>query len=875
MQRIRTEILPGVWLTALRTEKFKTAWLSVNLLTQLRRSTAACTAVLPYVLRLGCTRLPDLEAIAAELDGLYGAHITPVVHKLGEIQAVGFEADFADDGALGEEIFPRLAADVADLLLHPNTRGGLLRPDIVDSERTQLIARIRAAVNNKRSYARERLYTHMCCCEDFAVPRLGEEADAERIHYRKLTMRYHDLLSTSPVEIFYCGSIDGKRVARILTDVLATMPRGVLDEDIGTDIRMNALEEQPRYVTETLPVAQAQLAVGYRLGTCMEDPDLPVLFVLNALYGGCVTSKLFLNLRERLSLCYSVGSQLDTHKGLLTVTSGIDANHYERALTEKNRAEDITRVLYPNDSTVEGKRLRIKQQYFLSSASLQDILRTYKSSGNGDLQRLGEFIAVQLNDTHPAMSIPELIRLLMAEGIDFDRAFAITRSVFSYTNHTVMGEALERWDMDLLRSVVPEICDILLKIEERLQQEFPGANLHVVCDNQARMADLSVYMSRKVNGVAEIHSQILRDDLFRAWNEKYPDRIVNVTNGITPRRWLGLCNPELTELIRAEIGEGFLRDLDRIGYLREHVSDELAMLFNAVKLQKKSQLAAHIRAAEGVDIPEEFVFDVQVKRAHEYKRQLMNALCLADFYFEIKNGGLADMPPTAFIFGAKAAPGYVRAKAIIRYINRVAELVNNDPAVADKMKVVFVQNYNCSYAEHIIPAADISEQISPAGTEASGTGNMKLMLNGAVTLGTMDGANVEIVERAGLENNYIFGASVEELNDIRESYCARDVYHSNPRIKRAVDTLVNGTVPTDSELRELYTSLLDGASWHRPDHYFVLKDLPSYQQARLQANRDYRDRVEFGRKCLMNVASAGYFSSDRTIRQYAKEIWKI
>ena len=322
MQRIRTEILPGVWLTALRTEKFKTAWLSVNLLTQLRRETAACTAVLPYVLRRGCTRLPDLEAIAAELDGLYGAHITPVVHKLGEIQAVGFEADFADDGALGEEIFPRLAADVADLLLHPNTRGGLLRPDIVDSERTQLIARIRAAVNNKRSYARERLYTHMCCCEDFAVPRLGEEADAERIHYRKLTMRYHDVLSTSPVEIFYCGSIDGRRVARILTDVLSTMPRGALDEDIGTDIRMNALEEQPRYVTETLPVAQAQLAVGYRLGTCMEDPDLPVLFVLNALYGGCVTSKLFLNLRERLSLCYSVGSQLDTHKGLLTVTSG-------------------------------------------------------------------------------------------------------------------------------------------------------------------------------------------------------------------------------------------------------------------------------------------------------------------------------------------------------------------------------------------------------------------------------------------------------------------------------------------------------------------------------------------------------------------------
>ena len=343
MQRIRTEILPGVWLTALRTEKFKTAWLSVNLLTQLRRETAACTAALPYVLRRGCARLPDLEAIAAELDGLYGAHITPVVHKLGEIQAVGFEADFADDGALGEEIFPRLAADVADLLLHPNTRGGLLRPDIVDSERTQLIARIRAAVNNKRSYARERLYTHMCCCEDFAVPRLGEETDAERIHY-KLTMRYHDLLSTSPVEIFYCGSIDGRRVARILTDVLATMPRGALDEDIGTDIRMNALEEQPRYVTETLPVAQVQLAVGYRLGACMEEPDIPALFVFNALYGGCVTSKLFLNVREKLSLCYYVGSRLSTHKGLLTVTSGIDVKNYERALAEITAQLDAVRT---------------------------------------------------------------------------------------------------------------------------------------------------------------------------------------------------------------------------------------------------------------------------------------------------------------------------------------------------------------------------------------------------------------------------------------------------------------------------------------------------------------------------------------------------
>ena len=337
MERIRTEILPGVWLTALRTDKFKTAWLSVNLLTQLRRSTAACTAVLPYVLRRGSTRLPDLETIAAELERLYGASITPSVRKLGEIQAVGFEAEFADDGAVGEEIFPRLAADVADLLLHPNTRGGLLRPDIVDSEREKLLERIRAGMNNKRAYAIERLYAHMCCCEDYAVPRLGEEADAERIHYRKLTMRYHDVLSTSPVEIFYCGSLEGGRVARILTDVLSTMPRGEIDEDIGTDIRMNALEAEPRYVTETLPVAQGQLAVGYRLGACMTEPDIPALFVFNALYGGCVTSKLFLNVRERLSLCYYASSSYARSTNILTVSSGVETADFERAEAEIGR----------------------------------------------------------------------------------------------------------------------------------------------------------------------------------------------------------------------------------------------------------------------------------------------------------------------------------------------------------------------------------------------------------------------------------------------------------------------------------------------------------------------------------------------------------
>ncbi len=390
------------------------------------------------------------------------------------------------------------------------------------------------------------------------------------------------------------------------------------------------------------------------------------------------------------------------------------------------------------------------------------------------------------------------------------------------------------------------------------------------------MADLSVYMSRKVNGVTEIHSEILRRDLFRAWNEKYPGRIVNVTNGITPRRWLGLCDPELTELIRSEIGEGFLRDLDRIGYLREHITDDLAVRFNAVKNQKKKQqISEHIRAVEGVDIPASFVFDVQVKRAHEYKRQLMNALCLADFYFEVKNGGLADMPAAAFIFGAKAAPGYRRAKAVIRYINRLAELVNNDSAVNGKMRIVFVQNYNCSYAEKIIPAADISEQISPAGTEASGTGNMKLMLNDAVTLGTLDGANVEIVRQAGEENNYIFGGTVEENNAVRDTYDPKALYESDSRIRRALDTLIDGTAATDDDQRELYDAILCGASWHRPDNYFILRDFKSYREARLRALTDWKDSIAFGKKCLRNIAAAGMFSSDRAIRQYAETIWDL
>ena len=554
---------------------------------------------------------------------------------------------------------------------------------------------------------------------------------------------------------------------------------------------------------------------------------------------------------------------------------------YQRALDAKNKAEDITRVLYPNDTTWDGKRLRLKQQYVLSSASLQDMLRTFKLAHGAtkeDLRRFPEFYAVQLNDTHPAMSIPELIRLMMLEGFTFDEAFAIAQKTFSYTNHTVLGEALEKWPLNLMRSVVPQIADIICRIDHKLRESIPmdfqerrNKKLFIVDEDIVHMANLSIYVGSYVNGVAEIHSQILKDDCFKNWYQVFPERFQNKTNGITPRRWVGLCNPELTGMVRELIGEDFLKDLDKISALKEHVTDENVVRFNAIKRMKKEQLCKVIAKKEGVMLNPDFLFDVQVKRLHMYKRQLMNIIAVVDIYFRLKEGRLPDFQPTAFIFGAKAAPGYIDAKSVIRYINRVARMINNDPAVADKMKVVFVQNYNCSYAEHIIPAADISEQISPAGLEASGTGNMKLMLNGAVTLGTLDGANVEIAEEAGRENEYIFGHTVEQINAIKGSYNARQIYDTNADLRRALNTLVDGTVKTDDGLQNLFRQLVEGGN----DQYYLLLDYESYVEAKLQANKDYADRMSFGRKCLMNVASAAKFSSDRTIRQYAEEIWHI
>ena len=556
---------------------------------------------------------------------------------------------------------------------------------------------------------------------------------------------------------------------------------------------------------------------------------------------------------------------------------------YAKAAACKNQAEDITKFLYPNDTRKEGKQLRVRQQYVLVSATMQDILRGYRKRHGSDYSFFAKEVAAQLNDTHPTMAIPELIRLLGEDGVAFEDAFLIARDTFAYTNHTVMQEALEKWDLSLLNSVCPQIVTVIRKIDARFRKEMKAMgktvspSLCVILDGRVHMAELAVYATHATNGVAALHSEILKNDLFSEWYAIWPERFQNKTNGITQRRWLGLCNPELCRLIEDKIGAGFITDLDLLAQLKPAVNAALCKKFISVKKAKKKQLCAEVFRREGVQLDPGMVFDVQVKRLHEYKRQFMNALSITAIYDQLRRGQLKDLPPVAFIFGAKAAPGYDRAKAVIHWINMLADKVNNDPKTKDRMKVVFVQNYNCSWAEKIIPAADISEQISPAGTEASGTGNMKLMLNGAVTLGTFDGANVEIVEEAGKENNYIFGATVDELLKIRDTYDPKKIYEKNALLRRALDTLVDGSFPDeDGALKELHDAILKGASWHKPDHYYVMKDFESYYKAKLQAIRDAKaDETAFARKCLLNVASAGKFSSDRTIRQYAKEIWNV
>ena len=561
---------------------------------------------------------------------------------------------------------------------------------------------------------------------------------------------------------------------------------------------------------------------------------------------------------------------------------------YDLAVKEKNDAENISKVLYPNDNKYEGKVLRLKQQYFFCSASLQDIIRRYKAKHGNDFSFFAKENAIQLNDTHPVSCVPELVRLLQIEGMTFDEAFEIARKTCSYTNHTVLGEALEKWPADLMNQVIPVIYDIIALIANKCQEELTAkgvsedkkAKMRIIDGNVVHMARLATYAGTYVNGVAQLHTEILKRDLLKEWYEVYPERFLNKTNGITQRRWLGLCNPELSELITDKVGsDEWLTDLSKLSVLNKCLDARTINKFNDIKATKKKQLAEYIKKMDGYDINPDTIFDVQVKRLHEYKRQLLNAFSIMAIYFRLKEGKLPNWTPTTFIFGAKAAPGYARAKAIIKYITEIANLVNNDPDTKDKLQVYFISNYNVSYAEKIVVAADISEQTSTAGLEASGTGNMKFMLNGAVTLGTWDGANIEIAECAGEENEYIFGARVEDIEKLKaEGYNPRAIYEANPETKRVIDTLIDGTFDDDGaqgegSFKELHDALLIGTSWQVADHYFLIYDLPLYVDAKIKANSDYADRKEFGKKCLLNVANAGKFSSDRSILEYAKEIW--
>ena len=561
---------------------------------------------------------------------------------------------------------------------------------------------------------------------------------------------------------------------------------------------------------------------------------------------------------------------------------------YDESVKQKNDAENISKVLYPNDMDIEGKKLRLRQQYFFVSASLQDIVRRYKER-HITINKFSDFHAIQLNDTHPAVAIPELMRILtIQEAIDWDKAWNIVTKTFSYTNHTILAEALEEWPIDLYKELLPNIYKIIEKINIKLKEELihkaiSSENIDeyeiISSYNNIRMAYLSIYGSHSINGVARLHTDILKDTQLNNWYRVYPEKFNNKTNGITQRRWLLLSNPELSSFITELLGtDEWITDLKQIKSLEKYKdNEEVLKRFLSIKHTKKEQLAEYVKINEGETIDPNSIFDIQIKRFHEYKRQFLNALHILDLYFRIKDYPNMNRVPQTFIIGGKAATGYFRAKAIIKFINDIKDLIDNDPEVTGKIKVIFATNYRVSYGEKLFPAADLSEQISTAGKEASGTGNMKFMLNGAPTIGTYDGANVEIEEEAGEENNFIFGLRIEDIKEIWDNYDPIYYYENTEGLKRAMDTLVDGTFNDSGTglYRELYDSVLYGVNYSKPDAYFVMKDFESYRDAQDKANEAYKDQLAWAKRCWMNMVNAGKFSSDRTIEDYANEIWQI
>ena len=569
-----------------------------------------------------------------------------------------------------------------------------------------------------------------------------------------------------------------------------------------------------------------------------------------------------------------------------------NAGDYSRAIEEKELASVISKVLYPEDNHTEGKELRLKQQYFLVSATLQWILKEFESRNGANWSLLPEKIVIHINDTHPTMAIPELMRILMDEkGLGWDEAWDIVTHVVAYTNHTVMSEALEKWPQDMFRRVVPRLYMILEEMNRRLMEKveafYPGDKgkhdyMAILANNQVSMANTCLASVFAVNGVSKLHTDILKQDIFRDYYMMDKDRFHAITNGITFRRWIANCNPELTKLIDDTIGKGWLKDADKLKKLAKFATDaEFQKKYDAIKRQNKQVVADYILEHNGVRVNPDSIFDIQCKRLHEYKRQMMNVLHIIAEYNRILTDAeyAKNYYPKTYIFGAKAAPGYKRAKTIIKLINSVGDMINNDSRINDKIKVIFIENYGVSIAEKLVTAADVSEQISTAGKEASGTGNMKFMLNGAVTIGTMDGANVEMYEQVGDDNIYIFGLRADEV-DARLRIMGNDevknIYATNGQLRNALEQLINGSfVPDNTNIfMDLYNTLLFG-DYGYADTYMVLRDFESYMETHEQISRDYQDRKTWIAKQIMNTAMAGFFSSDRTINEYNEKIWKL
>jgi glycogen phosphorylase len=557
---------------------------------------------------------------------------------------------------------------------------------------------------------------------------------------------------------------------------------------------------------------------------------------------------------------------------------------YEKAVSERARTENITRVLYPNDNIFEGKELRLKQQYFFVSATLQDIIRRYKKT-NKTMDRFYDKAAIQLNDTHPAIAIPELMRIFLdEENMTWERGWSITTKTFGYTNHTVLPEALEKWAVSLMKNVLPRHLEIIYEINRRFLEEvgklYPRRNdllrdMSIIDDGndkKIRMANLAIIGSHSVNGVAALHSEIIKEYVFKDFYSMWPEKFNNKTNGITQRRWLKLCNPELSKLITSKIGDAWAKDLYKLKDLIPFADDaEFKNDWSKIKRDNKIKLAEYIKKHNNIDVNIDSVFDIQVKRIHEYKRQLLNVLHAITLYNNIKENPKMDFVPRTIIFAGKAAPGYHMAKLIIKLINSVGDVVNNDKTIGDKLKVIFLRNYAVSNAEKIIPAADLSEQISTAGMEASGTGNMKFALNGALTIGTLDGANVEMREEIGAENFFIFGFDKDEVINTKQSgYNPRDYYNNNPLLKKTLDQIGGGYFSNND--RNLFKPILDSLL-NEGDNYMLLADFDSYIKCQEEVSESYKDSDKWLKMSILNTANMGKFSTDRTIAEYAKDIW--